>query len=284
LIGRSRITVAAGLFVCASAALGVETVRVAPIINPPAGTTVHGSAELQISGSSTIRGVDGKELSFKRIASSDREEYTDMTLSRDAATVRSRRLYGRVVHGDEKGSEFGAMNGRALTFVVKGKSVDVGSGDGKALSDDEKEGLVELVQRSLRVEANNLCIAPYPLITGASWSIPIGMLAECYDSLGHAVKTIPGRATLRAIEPRSGHRVAVIELSFIRTIDRIGALIFDSPADAVVTSTIEVNLDIPAKWSRATITTVSGVTHPKGADAPSITTQIQATETLTSTP
>ena len=85
------------------------------------------------------------------------------------------------------------------------------------------------MQRSLRVEANNLCIAKYPLAVGASWNIPAAQLADCYDSLGHAVKTIPGRATLRALEPRNGHRVAVIELSFVRSVDRIGALILIHP-------------------------------------------------------
>jgi hypothetical protein len=278
------IATAAMLLAIASTAFAVETVRIAPIINPPAGTTVHGAAELQITGTSTVRGVDGKELSTKRISQVDREEYSDTTLSRDAAGAHSKRVYGRVLHGDENGSEFGPMNGRTLTFVVKGKTIEATSGDGKVLLDDEREGLIELVQRSLRVEANNLCIASFPLAVGASWMVPVTQLGDCYDSLGHAVKTIPGRATLRAIEQRYGHPVAMIELSFIRTIDRIGALIFDTPADAAVTSTIEVTIDTPARWRRVTTTTVSGVTHPKGPQAPSLTTAVQATETLTSAP
>jgi hypothetical protein len=268
----------------ASSAFAVDTVRIAPIINPPVGTTVHGAAELQISGTSVVRGVDGKELSNKRISQMDREEYTDTTTSRDAAGIHSRRVYGRVLHGDENSSEFGAMNGRTLQFVVKGKTIDVTSGDGKPLDDDERIGLVELAQRSLRVEASNLCIANFPLAVGASWNVPAAQLADCYDSLGHAVKTIPGRATLRAIEPRGGHSVAVIELSFVRTVDRIGALVFDTPADAAVTSTIEVTIDIPARWTRVTMTTLSGVTHPKGPDAPSLTTEVRAKEMLTSAP
>ena len=93
-----------------------------------------------------------------------------------------------------------------------------------------------------------------------------------------------GRATLRALEPRNGHRVAIIELSFVRSVDRIGALIFDAPADAAVTSTIEITVGIPARWSRVTTTTLSGVTHPKGPDAPSLTTALRAMETLTSAP
>ncbi len=272
------------MLISASTASAVETARIAPIINPPAGTTVHGAAELQITGTSTVRSPDGKEMSTKRISQMDREEYTDTTLSRDAAGVHSKRLYGRVLHGDENGSEFGAMNGRALNFLVKGKSVDATSGDGKTLSEDEREGLIELVQRSLRVEANNLCIASFPLTVGASWMVPVAQLGDCYDSLGHAVKTIPGRATLRAIDQRYGHSVATIELSFVRMIDRIGALVFDTPADAAVTSTIEVTIDTPARWRRVTTTTVSGVTHPKGPQAPSLTTAVQATETLTSAP
>jgi len=268
----------------ASAAFAVDTVRIAPIINPPVGTAVHGAAELQISGTSVVRGVDGKELSNKRISQIDREEYTDTTTSRDAAGIHSRRVYGRVLHGDDTKSEFGAMNGRTLQFVVKGKSIDVTPGDGKPLDDDERIGLVELAQRSLRVEASNLCIANFPLAVGASWNVPAAQLADCYDSLGHAVRTIPGRATLRAIEQRGSHQVAVIELSFVRTVDRIGALVFDTPADAAVTSTIEVTIDIPARWSRVTMTTLSGVTHPKGPDAPSLTTEVRAKEMLTSEP
>jgi hypothetical protein len=272
------------LLAIASSAFAVDTVRITPIINPPVGTAVHGAAELEIAGTSTVRGIDGKELSHNRISQMDREEYVDTTLKRDAAGVHSRRVYGRVLHGDENGSEFAAMNGRTLEFVVKGKSIDVTSGDGKSLSDDEKGGLVELVQRAQRVESNNLCIATFPLAVGVSWTVPVAQLADCYDSLGHAVKTIPGRATLRSIEPRNGHPVATIELSFIRSVDRIGALIFDTPADAAVTSTIEVTVDIPARWRRVTTTTLSGVTHPKGPDAPSLTTALRATETLSSSP
>ncbi|MBV8547664.1 MAG: hypothetical protein JO093_11520 [Acidobacteria bacterium] len=273
-----------GSMLFAASALAVETVRINPAINPPAGTTIHGSAELEVSGTSVVRGVDGKELSTKRISQMDREEYVDTTISRDAVTTKSKRIYGRVLHGDETGSEFTPMNGRTLNFVIKGKSIEVTSGDGKPLLEDERVGLTELVQRSLRVEANNLCIASFPLAVGASWNIPAAQLADCYDSLGHAVKTIPGRATLRALEPRNGHRVAVIEVSFVRSVDRIGALVFDVPADAAVTSTIEVTVDIPARWSRVTTTTLSGVTHPKGPDAPSLTTALRATETLTSAP
>jgi hypothetical protein len=272
------------LVTVASSAGAVETVRINPAINPPAGTTIHGSAEIEVSGTSIVRGVDGKELSTKRISQVDREEYVDTTLARDAAGSRSKRVYGRVLHGDETGSEFTAMNGRTLLFAVKGRNIDITSGDGKPLLEDEKVGLTELVQRSLRVEANNLCIASFPLAVGASWNVPEAQLADCYDSLGHSVKTIPGRATLRALEPRSGHRVAVIELSFIRSVDRIGALVFDAPADAAITSTIEVTVDIPARWSRTTTTTLSGVTHPKGPDAPSLTTALRATEMLTSAP
>ncbi len=272
------------LFALASSALAVDTVRITPVINPPPGTTIHGSAELEISGASTVRGTDGKELSTKKISQMDREEYVDTTLTHDAAGVHSRRVYGRVLHGDDSGSEFAAMNGRTLLFAVKGKNVEVTSGDGKPLDDDERIGLVELVQRALRVEANNLCIANFPLAVGASWNVPVVQLEDCYDSLGHAVKTIPGRATLRSIEQRNGHPLATIELSFVRSVDRIGALVFDTPADAAVTSTIEVAIDIPARWSRTTITTLAGVTHPKGPDAPSLTTQIRATEMLTSAP
>lgn len=275
---------AALLLALASTAFAVDTVRIAPVINPPTGTAVHGSAELEVSGTSIVRAVDGKELSSKRISQMDREEYVDTTTSRDATGTRSRRVYGRVLHGDENGSEFTPMNGRTLNFVVKGKNIDVSSGDGKPLLDDERVGLTELVQRSLRVEATNLCVATFPLAAGVSWSVPVAQLADCYDSLGHAVKTIPGRATLRSIEQRNGHPVATIELSFVRVVDRIGALIFDTPADAAVTSTLEVTVDIPAKWRRVTTTTLSGVTHPKGPDAPSLTTALRATETLTSAP
>jgi hypothetical protein len=274
---------AAALFVACSA-LAVEMVRIVPVINPAPGTTIHGSAELEIAGTSTVRGLDGKIVSTKRVTSMDREEYTDITLSRDASGAHSRRIYGRVLHGDDKGSEFTAMNGRTLLFAVKGKTIDVTSGDGKPLQEDEKLGLIELVQRSQRVEANNLCIATFPLATGVSWNVPPAQLADCYDSLGHALKTIPGRATLRSIEPRDGHPVATIELSFVRTVDRIGALVFDAPADAAVTSTIEVTLDAPARWRRVTMTTLSGTTHPRGPNAPSLTTAIRATETLTSSP
>jgi hypothetical protein len=265
-------------------AFAVETVRINPVINPPVGTAVHGSAELEIAGSNVIRALDGKELSNRRISSMDREEYVDSTLSRDAAGMHSKRVYGRVLHGDEKGSEFTAMNGRTLLFVVKGKSIEVKSGDGKPLLDDERVGLTELVQRSLRVEANNLCVAAFPLTAGVSWNVPVAQLADCYDSLGHAVKTIPGRATLRSIEQRAGHPVATIEFSFVRSIDRIGALVFDAPSDAAVTSTLEITIDIPARWRRVTTTTLSAITHPKGPDAPSLTTAIRATETLTSAP
>lgn len=268
----------------ATSAFAVDTIRITPIINPPVGLAIHGSAELEIIGTSTVRGVDGNVISTKRFTSMDREEYTDATLSRDAAGVHSRRVYGRVLHGDDSGSAFTPMNGRTLLFVVKGKSVDVASGDGKTLSDDERGGLIELAQRSLRVEASNMCIATYPLTVGASWNVPVAQLADCYDSLGHAVKTIPGRATLRSVEQRNGHRVATIELSFVRMVDRIGALVFDKPADAVVTSTFEVTVDVPARWRRVTVTTLSGTTHPKGPDAPSLTTAVRASETLTSEP
>ena len=281
---RQRLFAGALLLGLASSAFAVDTVRIAPIINPPPGTAVHGAAELQISGTSIVRSVDGKEMSNKRISQMDREEYVDTTLTRDASGVHSRRVYGRVLHGDDNKSEFGAMNGRTLQFVVKGKSIDVTPGDGKPLDDDERIGLVELAQRSLRVEASNLCIANYALTVGASWNVPAAQLADCYDSLGHAVKTIPGRATLRSIDQRGGHPVATIELSFVRTVDRIGALVFDTPVDAAVTSTIEVTIDIPARWSRVTMTTLSGVTHPKGPDAPSLTTEVRAREMLTSAP
>ena len=272
------------LVAAAFPAAAVETIRINPAINPPAGTTIHGSAELEVTGTNVVRAVDGKELSTKRISQMDREEYVDTTLSRDAAGTKSKRVYGRVLHGDENGSEFTAMNGRTLLFNVKGKNIDVTSGDGKPLLEDEKIGLGELVERSLRVEANNLCIASFRSPSARRGTFPPRSSADCYDSLGHAVKTIPGRATLRALEPRNGHRVAVIELSFVRSVDRIGALVFDTPADAAVTSTIEVTVDIPARWSRVTTTTLSGVTHPKGPDAPSLTTALRATETLTSAP
>jgi hypothetical protein len=275
---------AATALLLAAPLFAVDTVRIMPVINPPARTSVHGSAELEISGTSIVRGVDGKELSTKRISQMDREEYVDTTISKDASGTKSKRVYGRVLHGDENGSEFTPMNGRTLNFVVKGKTIDVTSGDGKPLLEDEKVGLTELVQRSLRVEANNLCVATFPLAAGASWNVPVAQLADCYDSLGHSVKTIPGRATLRSIEQSNGHPVATIEFSFIRTVDRIGALIFDAPADAAVTSTLEVTVDIPARWKRVTTTTLSGVTHPKGPDAPSLTTAIRATETLISAP
>jgi len=282
--GTDTLVCAALLLILASSAFAVETVRIAPIINPPAGMTIHGAAELEISGMSTVRGLDGKELSTKRISQMDREEYTDTTLTRDASSVRSKRVYGRVLHGDDNGSAFGPMNGRTLQFVIKGKNIDVTSGDGKTLDEDEKTGLAELAERSLRVEASNLCIANFPLAIGASWTVPVAQLTDCYDSLGHAVKTIPARATLRSIEQHAGHPVATIELSFVRSVDRIGALVFDTPADAAVTSTIKVTVDIPARWSRSTITTLSGVTHPNGPDAPSLVTQIRATESLTSEP
>jgi hypothetical protein len=268
----------------ASSAYAVDTVRIAPVINPAVGTAVHGAAELQVSGTSIVLDLDGKELSNKRISSMDREEYVDTTLSRDAAGTRSKRIYGRVLHGDENGSEFTPMNGRTLLFAIKGKTIEVTSGDGKPLLEDERVGLSELVQRSLRVEANNLCVANFPLTVGASWTVPVTQLADCYDSLGHPVKTIPGRATLRSLEQRSGHKVATIEFSFVRTVDRIGALVFDAPADEAVTSTIEITVDIPARWTRVSTTTLSGVTHPKGPDAPSLTTALRATETLTSEP
>jgi hypothetical protein len=268
----------------ATSAFAVDTVRIAPVINAPVGSAVHGAAELEIVGTSTVRGLDGKVMSAKRFTNLDREEYTDSTLSRDGAGLHSRRVYGRVLHGDNNGSAFTSMNGRTLLFVVKGKSIDVASGDGKPLSEDERGGLIELAQRSLRVEASNLCIATYPLTVGASWNVPVAQLADCYDSLGHAAKTIPGRATLRSIDLRNGHRVATIELSFVRTVDRIGALIFDNPADAAVTSTFEVTVDTPARWRRVTITTLSGTTHPKGPAAPSLTTAVRASETLTSEP
>ncbi|MGH9423207.1 MAG: hypothetical protein ACRD3J_24745, partial [Thermoanaerobaculia bacterium] len=62
------------LMAIAAPALAVDTVRIAPVINPLPGTAVHGAAELQVSGTSTVRGVDGKELSSKRISQMDREE------------------------------------------------------------------------------------------------------------------------------------------------------------------------------------------------------------------
>ncbi|MEA2338496.1 MAG: hypothetical protein QOE82_2503 [Thermoanaerobaculia bacterium] len=279
-----NIILAMALVAFAASALAVDTVRINPAVNPPAGTTIHGSAELEVSGTSTVRAVDGKELSTKRISQMDREEYVDTTISKDASGTKSKRVYGRVLHGDENGSEFTPMNGRSLNFVVKGKSIDVTSGDGKPLLEDEKIGLTELVERSLRVEANNLCIATFPLTAGVSWNVPVAQLADCFDSLGHSVKTIPGRATLRSLEQRNGHPVATIEFSFIRVVDRIGALVFDAPADAAVTSTLEVTVDIPARWKRVTTTTLSGVTHPKGPEAPSLTTALRATETLTSAP
>jgi hypothetical protein len=279
-----NIILAMALVAFAASALAVDTVRINPAVNPPAGTTIHGSAELEVSGTSTVRAVDGKELSTKRISQMDREEYVDTTISKDASGTKSKRVYGRVLHGDENGSEFTPMNGRSLNFVVKGKSIDVTSGDGKPLLEDEKIGLTELVERSLRVEANNLCVATFPLTAGVSWNVPVAQLADCFDSLGHSVKTIPGRATLRSLEQRNGHPVATIEFSFIRVVDRIGALVFDAPADAAVTSTLEVTVDIPARWKRVTTTTLSGVTHPKGPEAPSLTTALRATETLTSAP
>jgi hypothetical protein len=272
------------LFAFAGTANAVETVRIAPVINAPAGVVVHGSAELHIGGTSTIRDVDGLVLTTKRIASADREEYTDTTLARDASGSRFRRVYGRVIHEEESGNTLGVMNGRSLVFVVKGRNVQVTPDNGAALNDDERKGLTELAQRALRVEAVNLCIAPYALTVGASWTVPASLLADCYDDLGHVVKTIPGRATLRAIEPRDGHRVAVIELSFVRSIDSMGEIRFDKLADAAVTSKIEVTLDQPVKWRRLTLTTLSGVAHPKGLDKPSVTVALQASETLTSAP
>jgi hypothetical protein len=270
--------------ILAASARAVETVRIAPVINAPAGVVVHGSAVLHIGGTSTIRDVDGLILTTKKIASADREEYTDTTLARDASGSRFRRVYGRVIHEEESGNTLGVMNGRSLVFVVKGRNVTVTPDSGAPLSDDEQKGLTELAQRALRVEAVNLCIAPYALTVGASWTVPATLLADCYDELGHVVKTIPGRATLRAIEPRDGHRVAVIELSFVRSIDSMGEIRFDKLADAAVTSKIEVTLDQPVKWRRLTLTTLSGVAHPKGLDKPSVTVALQASETLTSAP
>lgn len=271
-------------FLFAAGASAVETVRIAPVINAPAGFVVHGTAELHIGGTSTIRDVDGLVLTTKRIASADREEYTDTTLARDAGGSRFRRVYGRVIHEEESGNQLGVMNGRSLLFVLKGRNVTVTPDGGAPLDDDEQKGLTELAQRALRVEAANFCIAPYALTVGASWTVPVSLLTDCYDELGHVVKTIPGRGTLRAIEPRDGHRVAVIEISFVRSIDTMGEIKFDSLADAVVTSKIEVTLDAPVKWRRLTLTTLSGVSHPKGADKPSVTVALQATETLTSSP
>ena len=140
---RKLMMVGAMLF--ASSALAVETVRINPAINPPAGTTIHGSAELEVTGTSVVRAVDGKELSTKRISQMDREEYVDTTLAKDPSATKSKRVYGRVLHGDESGSEFTPMNGRTLNFVIKGKSIDVTSGDGKPLLEDERVGLTELV-------------------------------------------------------------------------------------------------------------------------------------------
>ena len=65
------------LFAAAFAALAVETIRINPAINPPAGTTIHGSAELEVTGTNVVRALDGKELSTKRISQMDREEYVD---------------------------------------------------------------------------------------------------------------------------------------------------------------------------------------------------------------
>jgi hypothetical protein len=262
----------------------VETVRIAPVINAPAGVVVHGTAELHIGGTSTIHDLDGTVLTTKRIASADREEYTDTTLARDAAGSRFRRVYGRVLHEEESGNTFGVMNGRSLLFVMKGRNVTVTPDSGPDLTVDETMGLTELAQRALRVESANFCVAPYPLTVGASWNVPASLLADCYDELGHVVKTIPGRGTLRAIENREGHRVAIIELSFIRSIDSMGEIKFDSLADAAITSKIEITLDQPVKWRRLTLTTLSGVSHPKGADKPSVTIALQASETVTSSP
>jgi hypothetical protein len=268
----------------ANSAHAVETIRIAPVINAPTGVVVHGSAELHIGGSSTIRDLDGTVLTTKRIASADREEYTDTTLARSNGSSQFRRVYGRVIHEEESGNTLGVMNGRSLLFSLKGRSVTVTPDSGPQLTMDENQGLIELAQRALRVEVVNLCIAPYALAVGASWTVPASQLADCYDELGHVVKTIPGRATLRAIEPREGHRVAVIELSFIRTIDSMGEIHFDRLADAAITSKIEVTLDNPVKWRRLTLTTLSGVSHPKGLSKPSVTIALQASETLTSSP
>ena len=49
------------LIAIASSALAVDTVRIVPVINPPPGTSVHGAAELQVSGTSTVRDLDGKD-------------------------------------------------------------------------------------------------------------------------------------------------------------------------------------------------------------------------------
>jgi hypothetical protein len=277
------LLVALLLAFCATAH-AVDTFRIAPVINAPDGVVVHGTAEVSVAGSSTIRALDGKVLTTKQIASADREEYTDTTLARDAAGVRFRRVYGRVIHEGETENELGVMNGRTLMFVVKGKSVNVTPDGGPPLTDDEQKGLTELALRSLRVEAINLCIAPYALAVGASWTVPASQLVDCYDELGHVVKVIPGRATLRSIESRDGHPVATIELSFVRSIDSMGAIVFDSLADAAVTSTIEVTLDAPVKWRRVTLTTLSGISHPKGPENPSVTIAVRATETLTSAP
>jgi hypothetical protein len=268
----------------AAKAHAVETVRIASIINAPAGVVVHGTAELHVGGTSTIRDLDGTVLTAKSIASADREEYTDTTLARDAAGSRFRRVYGRVLHEEESGNTFGVMNGRSLLFVMKGRNVTVTPDSGPDLTIDETMGLTELAQRGLRVESANFCIAPYALTVGASWNVPQSLLADCYDELGHVVKTIPGRGTLRAIENRDGHRVAVIEISFIRSIYSMCEIKFDSLADAAITSKIEITLDQPVKWRRLTLTTLSGVSHPKGPDKPSVTIALQASETVTSSP
>src|SRR5436305_13803290 len=70
------------LLMRAVSAFAVETVRINPAINPPAGTTIHGSAELEVSGTSVVRAVDGKALSTKRISQMDREANVDTTFSR----------------------------------------------------------------------------------------------------------------------------------------------------------------------------------------------------------
>jgi hypothetical protein len=275
--------VALCLFVAAKTH-AVETVRIAPVINAPAGVAVHGSAELHVGGTSTIRGLDGTVLTTKKIASADREEYVDTTLARENGSSRFRRVYGRVIHEEESGNTLGVMNGRSILFSLKGRNVTVTPDSGPPLTMDETQGLIELAQRALRVEVVNLCIAPYALTVGASWTVPVASLADCYDDLGHVVKTIPGRATLRAIESRDGHRVAVIELSFVRLIDTMGEVHFDRVADEAITSKIEVTLDNPIKWRRLTLTTLSGVSHPKGPTNPSVTIALQATETLISAP
>src|SRR5437660_6697214 len=96
-MNRLRFAAAAVLSAAAFAALAVETVRINPAINPPTGTVIHGSAELEASGTSVVRAVDGKELSTKRISQMDREEYVDTTLSHNSAGSRSSRVYGRVL-------------------------------------------------------------------------------------------------------------------------------------------------------------------------------------------